>query len=105
MKIFYGGTFINKEQLKEEKIYTPIKLEYYKIKNGEKWIENYGIEILKTKYEGEEILTEKAEINNITSDENTIENLLEILKRNEVTPISANEIIQDLLYQKSSGKM
>ena len=58
----------------------------------------YGIEIFKTKYKGDEIFTEKAEINNITSDENTIEMLLEILKRNEVTPVSAEEVIQDLFH-------
>ena len=86
MKTFYGGTFINMEQLKEANIYTPIKLENYKVKNEE------------TKYKGDEIFTEKAEINNITSDENTIEMLLEILKRNEVTPVSAEEVIQDLFH-------
>ena len=73
-------------------------MEYYKIKNEKNYKENYGIEIFKTKYKGEEILTEKAEINNITSDENTIEMLLEILKRNEVTPVSANEVIEDLFH-------
>ena len=98
MKTFYGGTFINMEQLKESNIYTPIKLEYYKIKNEKNYKENYGIEIFKTKYKGEEILTEKTEINNITSDENTIEMLLEILKRNEGTPVSANEVIEDLFH-------
>ena len=98
MRTVYGGTFINMEQLKESNIYTPIKLEYYKIKNEKNYKENYGIEIFKTKYKGEEILTEKAEINNITSDENTIEMLLEILKRNEVTPVSANEVIEDLFH-------
>ena len=45
MKTFYGGTFINMEQLKEANIYTPIKLEYYKVKNEENYKENYGIEI------------------------------------------------------------
>lgn len=48
MKTFYGGTFINMEQLKEANIYTPIKLEYYKVKNEENYKENYGIEIFKT---------------------------------------------------------
>lgn len=98
MKTFYGGTFINMEQLKEANIYTPIKLEYYKVTNEENYKENYGIEIFKTKYKGDEIFTENAEINNITSDENTIEMLLEILKRNDVTPISAEEVIQDLFH-------
>ena len=59
----------------------------YRKYKEEKYKENYGIEIFKTKYKGDEVLTEKAEINNITSDENTIEMLLEILKRNEVTPV------------------
>ena len=65
MKTFYGGTFINMEQLKESNIYTPIKLEYYKIKNEKNYKENYGIEIFKTKYKGEEILTENADISTL----------------------------------------
>ena len=96
MKTFYGGTFINKNKLMEAQIYTPIKLEYYKIRNEEEYIENYGIEILKTQYKGDEVIKEKATIEKITEDEKVVDNLLNILKRNEVTPVSAQEIIHDL---------
>ena len=96
MKTFYGGTFINKNKLMEVQIYTPIKLEYYKIRNEEEYIENYGIEILKTQYKGDEVIKEKATIEKITEDEKVVDNLLNILKRNEVTPVPAQEIIHDL---------
>ena len=33
MKTFFGGMFMNKENLRKEGILYPIKLEYYKIKD------------------------------------------------------------------------
>ena len=38
MNIFFGGTFIKKENLEEAGIVNPIKLEYYKIINEDEFI-------------------------------------------------------------------
>ena len=96
MKTFYGGVFISKVKLKEANIYNPIKLEYYKIKDEKENKEEYGIEIIKTEYAENKVLTESKSVNNITDDENIANNVLELFKRNEVTPVAANEIIEDL---------
>ena len=51
VKTFFDGVFMNKEQLEEEGIEYPIKLEYYKTSIDEKNVETkYGIEIVKTEY-------------------------------------------------------
>lgn len=98
MKTFYGSTFIKKEELEEEGISYPIKLEYYKIINedeitrGEK--SRFGIKVIKTEYR-EEPKVEEKEVRYMSNDEKRIEEILEIFKRNEVTPISVEEIISD----------
>lgn len=98
MKTFYGSTFIKKEELEEEGISYPIKLEYYKIINedeitrGEK--SRFGIKVIKTEYR-EEPKVEEKEVRYLSNDEKRIEEILEIFKRNEVTPISVEEIISD----------
>lgn len=96
MKTFYGGTFINKTKLKEAQIYNPIKLEYYKIENEEDTKEAYGIEVVKTEYMQNDILVERKRLDEITDNEKVANNILDLFKRNEVTPISADEIIKDL---------
>ena len=93
MKTFFGGVFIEKKKLKEAGIHYPIKVEYYKLKDEDN--KKYGIEIIKREYKLEHIDIEKKQINSLLKDENEIENMLELFKRNEVTPISADEIIED----------
>lgn len=96
MKNFYGGLFMNRENLKKEGKFYPIKLEYYKIKEEEKNIETYGIEVIKTEYGREDVKIEKANILKLTKNEDIANQILEILKMNEVTPISMHEVVQDL---------
>lgn len=96
MKTFYGGTFINKTKLKEANIYNPIKLEYYKIKNEEDNKDAYGIEVIKTQYIEDSVFVERKTLDKITDNEDIANNILDLFKRNEVTPISADEIIEDL---------
>lgn len=66
MKSFYGGTYIAKELLVENNIYHPIRLEYYKIENQAKSKVFYGVEIIKTEYQKEEVKVEKNELEYIT---------------------------------------
>lgn len=100
MKTLYGSTFINKQQLKEEGIDHTIKLEYYKIINMNELEENnkekFGINIVKTEYMKNDTKIEEKEIKYLSNDEQKVNNVLNILKRNKVTPVCIKDIILDL---------
>lgn len=101
MKKFYAAIVLNKDELKESKS-NRIELEYYKISKREtkkvgKKTNLYGIEIIKKEYFGNRKIKEKSNLYNLTSDENVIENLLHILRKNKVTPISLNDVIEEVL--------
>lgn len=99
MNIFFGGTFIKAEELKEANINYPIKLEYYKIINEDQMTikkkAKYGVKVVKTEYKKEEINVEEEKIEYLSNDEQKIEEILNILKINEVTPVSVKDIIVD----------
>ncbi len=97
MKTFFGGMFMNKEELRKEGILYPIKLEYYKIKDLKSKNDIFGIEIVKTEYTDEEIKIEKASIDKITNDEKIENSILDMLKRNEVTPVILEDVIEDFV--------
>lgn len=97
MKTFFGGMFMNKENLRREGILYPIKLEYYKIKDLKSKNDIFGIEVVKTEYINEEIKVEKASIDKLTNDEKIENSILDILKRNEVTPVILEDVIEDLV--------
>lgn len=101
MKKFYGGIFISKEKLLEESKVNLIKVEYYEIYNENNYNSRYGIEVVKTEYKENDILTENIVLEKITDNENVEREILNLFKRNEVTPISANEIIEDLIKYNS----
>ena len=93
MKTFFGGIFVNQQQLEEEGINYPIKVEYYKTAEEEKGEKIYGIEVIKKEYK---IIEEKVQIDRITKEENEIENLLKLLRRNEVTTIGVRDVVEDM---------
>lgn len=99
MKTFYTSTFIKKEKLQEAGITYPIKLEYYKIINEDEIMKGekarFGIKVVKTEYRDEKTKIEEKEITYLSNDEKRIEEILNIFKENEVTPISVEEIIYD----------
>ena len=101
MKKFYAGIVLNKNELKESNL-SRIELEYYKISKkavrnvGEK-TNLYGIEIVKKEYLGKKRVKEKNNMYNLTNDENTIDNLLHILRKNKVTPISLKDVVEEVL--------
>lgn len=100
IKKFYGGKFIDKERLNKEGINYPIKIEYYKIYDNEenKEIIQYGLEVVKTEYRTEKINVENKEVLKVTKEEKIIDNILDKLKNNEVTPIIARYVVEDLVY-------
>ena len=99
MKTFYTSTFIKKEELQEAGITYPIKLEYYKIINEDEIMKGekarFGIKVVKTEYRDEKAKIEEKEITYLSNDEKRIEEILNLFKENEVTPISVEEIIYD----------
>ena len=103
-KIFYGDVFLDKEKLDEINIKYPIELEYYKTcsRKNDLLKENeiiYGVEIIKKEYIGQNIHTEKAFVDNITKDEKELNSVIFKLKENTVTPITLNDVINDLFYK------
>lgn len=97
MKMFFGGTFMDKEALKEEGKNYPIKLEYYKVEEEEKNL--FGVEIVKTEYKKGKIEVEKEMVEKITDNEKLANRILDCLKEFQVTPIVAKDVIQDLMGQ------
>ena len=100
MNIFFGGTFIKKEDLQEAGIDYPIKLEYYKIINEDEFIKNnkakYGIKVVKTEYLEENIKKENETIKHLSNSEKKVDEILNTLKQNEVTPIATKDVISDI---------
>ena len=102
MKSFYGGSFIKREELSEAGIFYPIKLEYYRTwENKDNTLsENifkYGIEVVKTEYLENRVNIETTQVKWITDEENKIDEILELLKENEVTPITVENVIEDYM--------
>lgn len=99
LKNFFGSIFINRDKLREAGINYPIKVEYYKIINENKEnIQNkliYGIQVIKTEYR-EKIGVEQSKVENITNNETEINEILGLIKENEVTPIVLEDIIVEI---------
>ncbi len=104
MKTFFGGIFIEREKLEEAGINHPIKLEYYKQINEEdvNYYDKarYGIQIVKTEYLKDDVKVETKHIKYVTNDELEENNILNIFKDSQVTPVNCEEILSDLLRKK-----
>lgn len=97
MRKFYADVILNKDELKESDS-NRIELEYYKLaKNIKKDEKLFGIEIVKTEYLDDKKLKESENIYNVTSNEGVIDNLLSILKENQVTPVGLNDVVDEIL--------
>ncbi|MBP3463000.1 MAG: DUF6514 family protein [Clostridia bacterium] len=97
MKRFYSGIILNEKELLESNS-NRIELEYYKLsKKDKKNNKIYGIEIIKKEYIGKKKTKEKRNIENLTSDENIINKVLYVLRKNTVTPIGLNDALQEVL--------
>ena len=97
MKTFFDGIFVDGSEPDEEGEY-PIKLEYYKtIKMKENVEANYGIEVVKSEFIQGKVNIENKRIENITSNDREIENILNILRNNKVTPIGMQDALDEIL--------
>jgi len=86
-------------------IFHPIKLEYYKtIKESRDFLgvngDIYGIQVVKTEYIDKTVKIETKEISYKISNEQKIDEILEILKNNQVTPTVAEDIVEDFLKRE-----
>lgn len=97
MKVFYGGIYLEEKALHDAGIEHPIKLEYYKTMNEEKNL--FGIDIVKTEYKTNDIIKEEKQMKQLSNDEEKIDRMLSIFKAYEVSPITAQDVIDDLLKQ------
>ena len=88
---FFGSIFINRDRLREAGINYPIKVEYYKVINEL----TYGIQVIKTEYR-EKIGVEQKRIENVTNNELEINNILSLIKQQEVTPIGLEDVIVEI---------
>lgn len=95
---------MSRDELANIGVEYPIKLEYYKTQTNEENVKNqkdikYGIEVIKTSYINEKAIIEKRTIPEIIRDEIKINRILDKLKNNKVTPVSAEYVIEDLLKE------
>lgn len=98
-KILYGEIRLKNEDFGESEGKHLMKLEYYKTQNysGNLFMtENFGVEIKKKEYLGSRVEEETKCIENVTRKEEVIDELIETLKRNKVTPVSLEEVVKDL---------
>lgn len=97
---FYGEVTVRISNYENENYFYDFIVEYYKVFNkcDNTKKKKFGIEVIKRiKVENNEIL-ERKEIDNFIDSEEKVDKLLEILKRNKVTPISVEDVIRDLYF-------
>ena len=99
LKKLYGTTTIDSSDAEEFNQNRKIELEYYKTQSNNIISEEsrpYGIEIVKKNLANEEISIENKVIHNIYSMSQDVDELLDKFIEYKVTPISAEDILEDL---------
>ena len=99
-RAYYGGTFLETEDLQETNINNKIELEYYATKdynNEEDKKTTYGIEIIKKEYKNNQIDTESSNIQNVSKNREKVIEIIDTLRKYKVTPIGLNDVLEDLL--------
>ena len=101
-RTYYGGTFLEEEDLKESNIKHRIELEYYTTKNyinevKENEETSYGIEIIKKEYIDNRIGIETGTKQQVSNNAKKVIEIIDTLKRYKVTPIGLNDVLEDLL--------
>lgn len=99
-KKLYGKTTIDSSDSDELNKEYKMELEYYQLENSTSK-HQYRIEIIKKEKIKNQLNIEKKMINNICNKEQETTKLLELLMINKVTPISVDDILQDLSKAKA----
>ena len=100
IKSLYGTEILGLEDLIETKLNHIIELTYYKIKDTKENTNQYAVEIVKTEHIGEKIKVEKEKMNLLTDNETKTDEILDILKRNKVTPIGLEDTMIEISKMK-----
>ena len=101
-KVYYGGVFLDEEELRDNKIENKVELEYYSIKKPSYLKEDkatYGIEVVKKEYKERDMDVETSSVHNICSNQSQINEVIELLKRNTVTPNGLHVTMEELMKQ------
>ena len=101
-RTYYGGTFLEEDDLKESNIKHRIELEYYTTKNYINEVKedeetSYGIEIIKKEYIDNKIDIETGFKKQVSSNAKKVIEIIDTLKKYKVTPIGLNDVLEDLL--------
>ena len=99
-KKLYGKTTIDSSDSDELNKEYKMELEYYQLENSTSK-HQYVIKIIKKEKIKNQLNIEKKMINNICNKEQETTKLLELLMINKVTPISVDDILQDLSKAKA----
>lgn len=96
-KVLVNDFFMEEGTLKKNGVFYPIKLSYYKTEemNEDTKKAKYGIEIVKTEYIDDVAKIEVGRYYNLTYNEEIIDDVLNIFRKNEVTNIGAGDIVED----------
>lgn len=90
----FGNTVLT-DDIKKKNL---VELEYYKICNNldnKEAIKPYGIGVIKKSCDEIELDIEQREFNNIFSSENEANKMLNLLLKNQVTPVALRDILED----------
>lgn len=92
---FYGKTIIDGSDSVELQNEDKIELEYYQVEN-KMTCKPYGIEVVKRDTQDGILKIETKKLDNICERQEDTSMILDILMNNKVTPISVDDVIDDL---------
>ncbi len=92
LKSLYGKERLELQDLVETRMNHLIELTYYKIKDENQ----YAVEVVKTEHLGGKEKVESEKVNLFTDNETKIDHILELLKRNKVTPIGLEDTMTEI---------
>ena len=93
LRSLYGTEKLELEDLIETRIDYPVELTYYKIRSTNQ----YAVEIVKTEYLREGTNVESEKINLFTTNEEKTNHILELLKKNKVTPVGLRDTLEEIV--------
>lgn len=99
LREFYGDTVIDKNDYNEFDGEFKIHLTYYKTQdclNLDDKNVSYGMQVVKKQTDGKNMKVETKEFSNIVDTEEKVDSILEILKRNKVTPVAVRDVLEDM---------
>lgn len=100
---YHGATLLNENDATDTNIKNKIELEYYTMEK-QRYIQSkkivfYGISIVKKEYGKNTIKYERQSVENVSTSENKIKDIVELLKEHKVTPVTLEDVLEDLMKQ------